>query len=54
MYKRRVFTLDPDYFPLKRMREIIDRLHANGQQYGKCFHLNSGFISLMEHSNQSS
>ena len=45
MYKRRVFTLDPDYFPLKRMREIIDHLHANGQQYGKCSHLNSGFIS---------
>ena len=39
MYERRVFTLDPDYFPLKRMREIIDHLHANKQQYGKhpCF-----------------
>ncbi|KAF9646605.1 alpha-glucosidase [Thelephora ganbajun] len=33
MDKRRVFTLDSDYFPLKRMREIIDYLHAHNQQY---------------------
>jgi hypothetical protein len=36
MYKRRVFTLDPDYFPLSRMREIIDFLHAHDQRYGRC------------------
>ncbi|EIW82144.1 glycoside hydrolase family 31 protein [Coniophora puteana RWD-64-598 SS2] len=33
MYKRRVFTLDPDYFPLDKMREIVDYLHAHDQHY---------------------
>ncbi|KAI0738055.1 alpha-glucosidase [Daedaleopsis nitida] len=33
MYRRLVFTLDPDYFPLNRMREIIDYLHSHGQRY---------------------
>ncbi|KAG7086321.1 hypothetical protein E1B28_002284 [Marasmius oreades] len=33
MDRRRVFTLDPDYFPLSRMREIVDHLHDNGQKY---------------------
>ncbi|KAI0761474.1 alpha-glucosidase [Trametes elegans] len=33
MYKRRVFTLDPYYFPLDRMREIVDYLHAHDQRY---------------------
>lgn len=33
MLKRRIFTLDPDYFPLNRMREIVDYLHSHDQQY---------------------
>ncbi|KAL1754882.1 glycoside hydrolase family 31 protein [Schizophyllum commune] len=33
MYKRRTFSLDPDYFPLDRMQEIIDYLHEHEQQY---------------------
>ncbi|EMD34263.1 glycoside hydrolase family 31 protein [Gelatoporia subvermispora B] len=33
MYKRQVFTLDPDYFPLPRMREIVDYLHSHNQRY---------------------
>ena len=33
MYKRRIFTVDPDYFPLDRMREIVDYLHAHDQRY---------------------
>lgn len=33
MYKRRVFTLDPDYFPLDRMREIVDYLHQHDQHF---------------------
>ncbi|KAK7040334.1 hypothetical protein VNI00_009802 [Paramarasmius palmivorus] len=33
MDRRRVFTLDPEYFPLSRMREIVDYLHENGQKY---------------------
>ncbi|KAF9265982.1 alpha-glucosidase [Marasmius fiardii PR-910] len=33
MDRRRVFTLDPEYFPLSRMREIVDHLHSNGQKY---------------------
>ncbi|OJT01982.1 hypothetical protein TRAPUB_7516 [Trametes pubescens] len=33
MYKRRVFTLDPDYFPLDRMREIVDYLHKHNQHF---------------------
>lgn len=34
MDRRRIFTLDPDYFPLDRMREIVDYLHDHDQQYG--------------------
>ena len=34
MYKRRIFTVDPDYFPLDRMREIIDHFHTHQQRYG--------------------
>ena len=42
MYKRRIFTVDPDYFPLDRMREIIDYLHTHQQRYGMfLFHLSS-------------
>ncbi|KNZ61461.1 hypothetical protein VP01_1397g1 [Puccinia sorghi] len=33
MYKRRTFTLDPDYFPLERMQEIVKSLHENNQRY---------------------
>ncbi|GLB35686.1 putative glycosyl hydrolase 31 family protein [Lyophyllum shimeji] len=33
MDRRRIFTLDPSYFPLKRMREIVDYLHAHDQRY---------------------
>ncbi|KAI0948834.1 hypothetical protein AcV7_009470 [Taiwanofungus camphoratus] len=33
MYNRRIFTIDPDYFPLNRMREIIDYLHSHNQHY---------------------
>ena len=40
MYKGRIFTVDPDYFPLDRMREIIDYLHSHQQRYGMLlFHL---------------
>ncbi|GBE82887.1 Probable alpha/beta-glucosidase [Sparassis crispa] len=33
MYERRVFTLDPDYFPLPRMQQIINYLHDHDQHY---------------------
>ncbi|KAI4598086.1 hypothetical protein KJ359_003895 [Pestalotiopsis sp. 9143b] len=33
MYRRRVFSLDPDRFPLTMMRELVDHLHANDQHY---------------------
>ncbi|TFK83789.1 glycoside hydrolase family 31 protein [Polyporus arcularius HHB13444] len=33
MYKRRIFTVDPDYFPLDRMREIVDYLHSHDQKF---------------------
>ncbi|RDB19429.1 putative alpha/beta-glucosidase agdC [Hypsizygus marmoreus] len=33
MDRRRIFTVDPDYFPLKRMREIVDHLHSHGQRF---------------------
>ena len=35
MYERRVFTMDPQYFPTARMREIIDGLHKYNQRYGR-------------------
>lgn len=54
MDKRKVFTLDTDYFPLKRMREIIDYLHAHKQQYSKHPYLNPELISLITRVNQSS
>ena len=34
MYKRRIFTVDPDYFPMDRMREIVDYLHSHDQKFG--------------------
>ncbi|RYP38739.1 hypothetical protein DL767_002479 [Monosporascus sp. MG133] len=33
MYRRRVFTLDEERFPLHMMRQLIDKLHANNQYY---------------------
>lgn len=33
MYRRRVFSLDPDRFPLQKMRELVDYLHAHDQHY---------------------
>ncbi|KAH9456773.1 hypothetical protein Pst134EB_012974 [Puccinia striiformis f. sp. tritici] len=33
MNKRHTFTLDPDYFPLERMQEIVRSLHKNNQRY---------------------
>ncbi|KAJ7778724.1 alpha-glucosidase [Mycena maculata] len=33
MDRRRVFTVEPDYFPLNRMREIVDYLHSQDQHY---------------------
>ncbi|POV99706.1 hypothetical protein PSHT_13412 [Puccinia striiformis] len=35
MNKRHTFTLDPDYFPLERMQEIVRSLHKNNQRYGE-------------------
>jgi alpha-glucosidase len=33
MYSRWIFTLDPDRFPLTKMREIVDLLHERDQKY---------------------
>ncbi|CAE6449622.1 unnamed protein product [Rhizoctonia solani] len=33
MYKRWVFTNDPQYFPTAKMREIVNYLHKHDQQY---------------------
>lgn len=33
MEGRKVFSLDPERFPVKKMREIVDYLHAHQQQY---------------------
>lgn len=33
MDRRRIFTVDPDYFPMDRMREIVDYLHSGTQKY---------------------
>lgn len=33
MYLRRVFTLDPERFPLEKVREIVDYLHTHQQHY---------------------
>ncbi|CAE6470893.1 unnamed protein product, partial [Rhizoctonia solani] len=33
MYERWVFTSDPQYFPISRMREIVEYLHDHDQQY---------------------
>ncbi|CCO34760.1 alpha-glucosidase, putative [Rhizoctonia solani AG-1 IB] len=33
MYERWVFTSDPQYFPISRMREMVHYLHEHDQQY---------------------
>ncbi|KAI5861217.1 glycoside hydrolase family 31 protein [Durotheca rogersii] len=33
MYRRRVFSLDPERYPLHKMRELVDYLHAHDQHY---------------------
>lgn len=33
MYLRRVFTLDPDRFPIQLMRELVSTLHSREQHY---------------------
>lgn len=30
-----VFTVDPDYFPLDRMRDIVSYLHSHNQHYSQ-------------------
>ena len=32
---RRIFTVDPNYFPLPRMREIVSYLHSHDQKYSE-------------------
>ena len=34
MDRRRIFTVDPDYFPMNRMQEIVSYLHAHDQKFG--------------------
>ena len=41
MFKRRIFTMDPEYFPPARMRDIIDYLHEHNQRYGMSPYVNS-------------
>ena len=33
MYLRRVFTLDPERFPLDLVRQLVDYLHSHQQHY---------------------
>ena len=33
MYERWVFTLDPERFPIDRMRQVVDFLHSRDQRY---------------------
>ncbi|KAF8329517.1 alpha-glucosidase [Cantharellus anzutake] len=33
MYERRTFTVDPQYFPLKKMQEFVRALHSRNQHY---------------------
>ena len=37
MFDRLVFTLDPDYFPKAKMREIVANLHSKNQRYSRPF-----------------
>jgi len=42
MDRGRVFTVDPDYFPMNRMQEIVSYLHAHDQKFGVLFSFNGG------------
>lgn len=33
MDRRHIFTVDADYFPMDRMREVVEYLHDHNQQY---------------------
>ena len=33
MNERKIFTTDPQYFPVEKMREIVTYLHDHDQQY---------------------
>ncbi|KAG6864625.1 hypothetical protein C0991_008189 [Blastosporella zonata] len=33
MDRRRIFTVDPSYFPLNRVRDIVEYLHSHDQKY---------------------
>ncbi|KZS89841.1 alpha-glucosidase [Sistotremastrum niveocremeum HHB9708] len=33
MHERKIFTADSEYFPVSRLREIVDYLHAHDQRY---------------------
>src|ERR1700761_1275604 len=35
MDRRRIFTVDPAYFPINRMREIVNYLHSHDQHFGE-------------------
>jgi hypothetical protein len=37
MYKRRTLTVDPNYFPLNRMREVVDYLQAMDNDISSAF-----------------
>ena len=41
MQGRRIFTVDPNYFPLARMREIVNYLHSHDQKYSELFLIQS-------------
>jgi alpha-glucosidase len=46
MYQRLVFTNDPDYFPLAKMRQLVEDLHRRDQKYSTSFLLTeSQFVS---------
>ena len=40
MQGRRIFTVDPNYFPLPKMREIVSYLHSHDQKYSELFSSN--------------
>lgn len=52
MFKRRIFIVDPDFFPLKKMLEIVHYLHSKTQKFGMFFDvsLNVKLTNLINHS----
>lgn len=52
MQDRLIFTVDPKYFPLDRLREIVSHLHANKQKYivmtdpAVAYHPDTGYGAL--------